>query len=255
MKKINKTAVIYARSATNEQSAIEMQIKSCQDYANENGIEVKKIFIEKVSYRDAYNQSSLKKTQKYLIEHKIDCLLVHRIDRISRNFEIVVAVEAFLAKKKIEFIRVSEMGTESSPSGKFIRTILLSTAQFDNEMKSQRVKDAMTEKFKSGDWMWAVPFGYTRTKRIFESEIQPKQNESDLVQKIFSMASEGALVEEIANKLPKDFASTISIKKIISNPFYKGYMKSSLVPELVEGNYSPLVTVSLWEKANNNIRN
>jgi DNA invertase Pin-like site-specific DNA recombinase len=137
----------------------------------------------------------------------------------------------------------------------------MATAELDNEIKSQRVRSAMTEKYKGGDWMWAAPFGYTRTKRVVESELKPNQNESELVKKIFSMAAEGVSVGKItkhfaeSDGLPKDVASPIAVERIISNPFYKGYMKSSLVPELVKGNYSPLVTVSLWEQANNNIRN
>lgn len=261
MKKTNKTAVIYARSATNEKSAIEMQIKSCQDYANKNGVEVKKVFIEKSSNREYIKHTSLQEAQEYLIENKVDYFLVHKFDRLSRNIDIALETEAFFAKNHIDLVAVSEIGIKPSVTGEFMKTILLSVAQLDMEMKSKRVKDAMTKRFKSGDWMWATPFGYTRTRSGVESEIKPKQDESELVRKIFSMAGEGASIEEIASQLydfegfPKDVMSRISIERIISNPFYKGYMKSSLVPELVKGNYSPLVTVSLWEQANNNIRN
>lgn len=267
MKNLQKSAVIYVRTATIDQThtsnSVDTQINGCTKYALENNIDIVKVFLD--IGRSVKNNTKSEQFEELLQfattkSNEIDLVLVYQFDRWTRNVEQGLAAKAYLAKYGVELISATQT-ISPSPTGKFINVVLMAAAELDSTVKSKRVKDAMTEKYKSGDWMWAAPFGYTRTKKVVESEVKPKQEESELVQKIFSMAAEGISVEKItkhfteSDGLPKDVASPIAVERIISNPFYKGYMKSSLVPELVKGNYSPLVTVSLWEQANNNIRN
>jgi DNA invertase Pin-like site-specific DNA recombinase len=64
-------------------------------------------------------------------------------------------------KYGVDFISVTERFDTSTPSGRLLRNIMLTFAQFERELASERTKDKMPQRAQKGMWNGGlVPFGY-----------------------------------------------------------------------------------------------
>ena len=64
-----------------------------------------------------------------------------------------------------------------------MRNIIGSFAQYENDVKSERVTAGMIQAFSEGKWLWRAPLGY-----IFSNgNIMPDPKTAHLVQKAFEL--------------------------------------------------------------------
>lgn len=250
----NKKAIIYVRISSshisNKQLSIENQKKSCIAYAQKNNYEVVEIISD-------YMQSSKKAFPKLISRiisdrSKVDLLIGYQIDRFSRNNSQFFYLNELLQNKGID-IAIASSDTVLAPSGieprlpgNLIKNMLFSIAQFEHEMKAERVAESMRVKFEKGYWLWQCPFGYKKTKK--GESLTVDTNQADVVKNIFREASnqDSIDLDLISQKhsLPKN-----TIRKILTNPFYKGEMFSKKWNLVVQGKHQPLVDSKTWEKA------
>ena len=72
----------------------------------------------------------------------------------------------FFEKYKVDFISITERFDTTTPAGKLLRNIMLTFAQFERELASERTKDKMLERAKKGLWNGGlVPYGYKRENK------------------------------------------------------------------------------------------
>lgn len=72
----------------------------------------------------------------------------------------------FFEKHKVDFISITERFDTSTPAGRLLRNIMLTFAQFERELASERTKDKILERAKKGMWnVGLVPYGYKRENR------------------------------------------------------------------------------------------
>ena len=83
---MNKNAVIYIRVSNKEQDEAR-QIKDAEYYVKDNGINLKKIFIEKISgYKIDYNKrSEFSELIDYVDGNDISHIIVSELSRIGRR--------------------------------------------------------------------------------------------------------------------------------------------------------------------------
>lgn len=261
MKNLKNGAVIYTRTASSDQNhtsnSIQTQIDSCLNYAKNNDLEVQKIITDiGVSGLHTKSRSSIKELLSYVQRNKnIGTILVYKFDRLSRSPEEGLVAEAYLSRIGVKLTSVSD-NLETTPTEKFIRVIMMAGAELDNDIKGQRVKDCMKAGFEAGNWMWKAPFGYIRKP---DKSIKIDKDNYWLIKRIFAEAGRGTSSLEIAGLVNDSFyvsdvkLSADSIEKIVKNPFYKGFMKSSFSSDLVKGNFKPIVTLKQWERANSKL--
>jgi DNA invertase Pin-like site-specific DNA recombinase len=181
--------------------------------------------------------------------------MFYKFDRWSRSPEDGLVAEMYLTRIGVKLTSVSD-NLETTPTGKFIKIVMMSTLELDNSIKGQRVKDCMKAGFEAGNWMWKVPFGYIRKP---DKSIKIDKDNYWLIKRIFAEAGRGASSLEIAERVNDNFSesdvkfSAESIERIVKNPFYKGFMKSSFSPNFVKGNFKPIVTLKQWERANSKL--
>ena len=119
----------------------------------------------------------------------------------------------------------------------------------------------MIENLLNGYWVGVSPLGYTNLKRKEKAKYHEYViNEQGKILKLaYKWKTEGRMSNrEIVDKMRK-MGSTINYKsfvRILSNPFYCGYITHSLIPgQIIKGHHPPLVSVELFQKANNIILN
>ena len=97
---------------------------------------------------------------------KVDVVVVYKIDRLTRSlFDFAKIVEAFDAKG-VSFVSVTQQFNTTTSMGRLTLNVLLSFAQFEREVTSERIRDKIAASKQKGMWMGGgVPLGYNAVNR------------------------------------------------------------------------------------------
>jgi site-specific DNA recombinase len=114
----------------------------------------------------------------------IDCVIVYKVDRLSRSLlDFTKIVEKF-DQHGVSFVSVTQQFNTSTSMGRLVLNVLLSFAQFEREMISERIRDKVAASRRRGKWSGGMPLlGYTveNTKLIVD------EVEADRVRQIFEL--------------------------------------------------------------------
>jgi site-specific DNA recombinase len=103
---------------------------------------------------------------------KIDVVVVYKIDRLTRSLaDFAKLVEAFDARS-ISFVAVTQQFNTTTSMGRLTLNVLLSFAQFERELSSERVRDKIAASRRKGKWTGGtVPLGYdAKDKKLVINE-------------------------------------------------------------------------------------
>jgi site-specific DNA recombinase len=129
---------------------------------------------------------------------KVDCIVVYKVDRLSRSLlDFARMVETF-DKQQVSFVSVTQLINTSTSMGRLMLNVLLSFAQFEREIISERTRDKIAAARRKGKWVGGMPLlGYN----VVESKLVIDPDEAEQVRQIFGLylAHEGLLpvVEEL----------------------------------------------------------
>jgi len=116
----------------------------------------------------------------------IDCVVVYKVDRLSRSLlDFSRLVEVF-DKHKVSFVSVTQPINTADSTGRLMLNILLSFAQFERETIADRTRDKMSAARRRGKWTGGVPvLGYDIHPD--GGKIIVNEDEAPLVREIFSL--------------------------------------------------------------------
>jgi site-specific DNA recombinase len=91
----------------------------------------------------------------------IDCVVIYKVDRLSRSlFDFARLMQVF-DQHGVSFVAVTQQFNSSTPMGRLTLHILLSFAQFEREIISERTRDKIGAARRRGKWMGGYPvLGY-----------------------------------------------------------------------------------------------
>lgn len=230
-----QTAALYIRVSTDKQEELspDAQLRLLKEYAQKNDMLIKNdlIFMENgISGKKADKRPQFQKMigMAKTKEHPFDVILVWKFSRFARNQEESIVYKSLLKKNNVDVVSISEPIIDG-PFGSLIERIIEWMDEYYSIRLSGEVIRGMTENAMRGKRQAKSPFGY-----ILDGEdlIIDKQNE-EYVKRIFnnyvykSMSFYG-----IANELNNDgivtkngnLFNTRSIKYILDNPIYMGYV-------------------------------
>jgi len=151
-----KRIVIYSRKSkfTGKGDSIENQIEICKDYIKRTFPESEEIQLfvfedEGVSGK-SLDRPQFKQLMKAEEAEPFDCLIVYRLDRISRNVGDFSGLIEKLNALGTAFISVKEQFDTSTPMGRAMMNIAAVFAQLERETIAERIKDNMYQLAKSG---------------------------------------------------------------------------------------------------------
>jgi DNA invertase Pin-like site-specific DNA recombinase len=107
------------------------------------------------------DRPALKKLLADIEAGRIDVVVVYKIDRLTRSLaDFAKLVEAFDAKS-ISFVAVTQQFNTTTSMGRLTLNVLLSFAQFERELSSERVRDKIAASRRKGKWTGGTaPLGY-----------------------------------------------------------------------------------------------
>jgi len=147
-----KQCAIYTRVSTEIQ--VEKKFSSCE--AQEEKIrafvqsqdkwQVFKVYSD-AGYTGANtNRPALQELLEDIKERKIDIVLAYKIDRLTRSPKDFYQLIEIFEKYNVSFISINERFDTSTPAGRLLRNIMLTFAQFERELTSERTKDKLLER-------------------------------------------------------------------------------------------------------------
>ncbi len=92
---------------------------------------------------------------------KIDCVVVYKVDRLSRSLlDFSKMMEGF-DERGVSFVSVTQLFNTSTSMGRLMLNVLLSFSQFEREIISERTRDKIAAARRRGKWTGGKPLlGY-----------------------------------------------------------------------------------------------
>jgi site-specific DNA recombinase len=221
-----------------------------------------------VGYFDdpGYSGKNLKRPgiQKLIAEIEqgnIDAVVVHKLDRLTRNVGDLHKLMKLFEKHNIKFISVTEHLDTSSAMGRMFVFMLGIIAQWYRENLSEEVKKGMSTRAKKGLHNITVPlFGYERAE---DGKLIVKPDEAKWVRWIFDQYLAGIGSTNIAKRLNEMGVrrnrgakwDQHKVMMTLTNWHYVGrvHWKDASKPDderiIVDGSHEPIISVETFEAA------
>ena len=189
----------------------------------------------------------------------IDVVIVYKVDRLSRSLADFVRLIELFDQTSVSFVSVTQQFNTSTSMGRLTLNVLLSFAQFEREVTSERIRDKIAASKKKGMWMGGlVPLGYDRV----EKQLVVNEDEANLVRHIYRRYLDLACVRVLKSELDREgYASKPrpnhhkspgnkpfsrgALYTILKNPVYIGKVHHK--GELHDGRHAAIVDTELWE--------
>jgi len=129
---------------------------------------------------------------------KIDVIVVYKVDRLTRSLaDFAKLVELFDAHG-VSFVSVTQQFNTTTSMGRLTLNVLLSFAQFEREVTSERIRDKIAASKRKGLWVGGpLPLGYD----LKDSKIVVVEAEAEQVRLIFNRYLELSGVNALARDL------------------------------------------------------
>ncbi len=176
---------IYTRKSTEhgldlEFNSLDAQREACEAYiksqASEGWRVISKHYDDPAYSGGNLQRPALQRLLKDIDAGLIDVVVVYKIDRLTRSLtDFAKLVEVFDAKT-VSFVAITQQFNTTTSMGRLTLNVLLSFAQFERELASERVRDKVAASRKKGKWTGgSVPLGYdVKDKRLTVNPTEAK---------------------------------------------------------------------------------
>jgi site-specific DNA recombinase len=129
---------------------------------------------------------------------KIDVIVVYKVDRLTRSLaDFAKLVELFDAHG-VSFVSVTQQFNTTTSMGRLTLNVLLSFAQFEREVTSERIRDKIAASKRKGLWVGGpLPLGYA----MKDGKIAVVEVEAERVRMIYRRYLELGAVNALARDL------------------------------------------------------
>jgi site-specific DNA recombinase len=129
---------------------------------------------------------------------KIDCVVVYKVDRLSRSLLDFARLISVFDEHKVSFVSVTQQFNTTTSMGRLTLNILLSFAQFEREIIGERIRDKKLATARQGKYIGGQPkLGLD----IVDRKYVINEDEAPLVRRIFKMSLELQSCRRIAEAL------------------------------------------------------
>ena len=250
---------VYTRKSSEEGldmefNSLDAQRESCEAYIASQRAE------GWVLVRDRYDDGgvsggtlerpALKRLIADIEEGLIDCVVVYKIDRLSRALmDFSKLVDVFDANQ-VTFVSVTQSFNTTTSMGRLTLNILLSFAQFEREVIGERIRDKFAASRKRGMWMGGCPpLGYD----VRDRKLVVNETEAALVRRIFQGFVELESGTKLTRQLHAEGTTTkrgkplnkVDIYRILNNRVYLGDAVHKGTP--YQGEHEAIVTQAAWD--------
>ena len=105
---------------------------------------------------------------------KVDIIVVYKVDRLTRSLADFAKLVELFDQNGVSFVSVTQQFNTTTSMGRLTLNVLLSFAQFEREVTSERIRDKIAASKRKGLWVGGmVPLGYdARDRKIVVNEAE-----------------------------------------------------------------------------------
>jgi site-specific DNA recombinase len=261
---------IYTRKSSEEGldmefNSLDAQRESCEAYIasqkREGWLQVPDYYDDGGFSGGTLERPALKRLIADIEAGLINCVVVYKIDRLSRSLiDFTKLVEVF-DRHNVTFVSITQSFNTTTSMGRLTLNILLSFAQFEREVIGERIRDKFAASRKKGMWMGGTPpLGYDVKNR----KLLINDTEASLVRHIFVQFTRIGSATLLVGELKKDGYCTktwVTQKGKIreGRPIDKGFLYKLLhnrvylgdavhKGESFPGEHDAIIDQALWDK-------
>lgn len=190
----------------------------------------------------------------------VDVVVIYKLDRITRTLLDFVRLIDLLEQYGVSFVSVTQNFDTSDSTGRLILNILLTFAQFEREISSDRLRDKFRTMKQMGMFVGGhPPYGFD----LIDKKLVPNAVEACLVRSAFESYLNFRSLTKVARKLTADGAirrdrvtkrghllrgraiCTSALYNMLRNPIYVGDVRYK--DEVYPGLHKPIVSRKLWD--------
>ena len=113
---------------------------------------------------------------------KVDVIVVYKVDRLTRSLADFAKLVELFDGHGVSFVSVTQQFNTTTSMGRLTLNVLLSFAQFEREVTSERIRDKIAASKRKGLWVGGmVPLGYETKDR----NIVVVEDEAERVRTVF----------------------------------------------------------------------
>src|SRR5213079_2480777 len=113
---------------------------------------------------------------------RIDIVVVYKVDRLTRSLADFARLVELFDAQGVSFVSVTQQFNTTTSMGRLTLNVLLSFAQFEREVTSERIRDKIAASKRKGLWVGGpLPLGYA----MKDSKIAVVEDEVERVRLIF----------------------------------------------------------------------
>jgi len=266
----NLRCAIYTRKSSERGldrnvTSLDAQRDVCHSYikcqAHRNWIELPQNYDDGGYSGGTLERPALKRLFSDIEAGRIDVIVIYKIDRLTRSLLDFVRLIDVLERHQVSFVRVTQAFDTSDSMGRLVLNILLTFAQFERELASDRVRDKKAAMQRKGYFTGGnPPFGYlvdSGGRLCIDDELAP------IVRELYARYPEAASVRVLVDDLrargcaTRRYVSktgklkggqpirTAYVRHILQNPIYTGHIVHR--GEWIEAEVDPLVSREAWD--------
>lgn len=215
------------------------------------------------------DRPALKRLLAAVQNRSVDCVVVYKVDRLSRSLMDFARIIEVFDQNGASFVSVTQQFNTTTSIGRLTLNILLSFAQFEREIISERTRDKMSAARRKGKWIGGHPvLGYDIDPKGGRLTVNPE--EAEKVRTIFGLYLElGSLLPvlqeaERRGLLTKQWTtgdgkvrggeriSKGTMHGILTNVVYTGMVdhKGCLYP----GEHERIIDQNTWDRVHETLR-
>jgi site-specific DNA recombinase len=187
---------------------------------------------------------ALKRLMADIEAGKVDCVVVYKVDRLSRSLMDFARLMGLFDRKCVSFVSVTQQFNTTHSMGRLTLNILLSFAQFEREIISERTRDKIASARRKGKYQHGKPilgYDFVPAPAPFTGRrLVVNKAEAARVNRIFELYLEERSIMHVADECNargwttkswtttagrtvgnREFDKTI-ISRLLRNPLYLG---------------------------------
>jgi site-specific DNA recombinase len=210
---------------------------------------------------------ALQRLLEDLDQGRIDCVMVYKVDRLSRSLLDFARLMERFDRQGVSFVSVTQEFNTTTSMGRLTLNILLSFAQFEREIIGERTRDKLSAARRKGKWIGGWPvLGYD----IQAGRLVVNEREAEQVCAIYRIAAEAPSLEAVMQTCGRGGYQTkswtsrggkshpgrpfhrMTLRLLLSNVLYTGAVSHKGV--VYPGEHPRIVDQQLWEQVNQRLQ-
>ncbi len=197
---------------------------------------------------------------------RVDAVVTYKLDRLSRSIKDFADMMARFEAKGVVYVSITQQINTATAAGRLLQNVLVTFAQFEREIISERTRDKIKLTKMKGKWCGGTPpLGYDRAEK--GGALVVNEPEAKRVREIFQMYLKERSLLRVAQILNArgwrsktwttrkgnlheghEFTKTM-LQQLLRNPVYIGLIAHK--GESFKGEHAAIVDERVWKAVQN----